>query len=78
MQSTEPAGIQSYVINRIYLDDATPLTAATTGYGQIVLNIGAVAVHLSPAKSFELQRAITTARLEHDLKWDEPARTVTE
>ena len=78
MNSTETAGTPSYVINRVYLDDATPLTAASTGREQIVLNIGAVAVHLSPAKSFELQRAITQARLEHDIKWDEPARTVTE
>lgn len=61
--------MSSYNINRIYTGPDVPMDAAPVGPDEIVVNIGLVAAHITPAQARELQRVLGAARLEHDIRY---------
>jgi hypothetical protein len=71
--TTAPAGETAYTIQRAFIHDSATVNAATTRRGEIVLNVGAVAMHLSPETARAICTELTIARIWHDLKHEDGA-----
>lgn len=54
-------------IHRAWLADDTNVNATITGPDQIVLNVGLLALHMSPELARRITADLTVARLLHDM-----------
>lgn len=66
--TTDTPTTRANVIARHRLPDDTTVNAAVIREGELVLNVGEFAFHLSPDLARDIQREITIARVMHDLK----------
>ena len=65
---TETQGIQNYQIQRAYIDDSATIAVAIER-GQLTINVGAVALVMSPLMGRRLTAEIAVARMVHDMKY---------
>lgn len=68
-KTTEAVGTTYYQINRVYLGPDVPLTVAPVADGELVVNLGLVAAHLSTRQARELVRALGDALVMHDVRY---------
>ena len=66
--STEAAGIPAYTIQRAYIHDTAQI-AVGIRRGELTINIGEVALVMTPEKVRELGSEMSIARLIHDMKY---------
>lgn len=66
--SNETAGTPGYVIQRAYLADETTIVVGIER-GQLTVNIGEVALVMSPELARHLTAEIAVARMVHDMRY---------
>jgi hypothetical protein len=66
--SNELAGDTHYQISRAYLDDSATV-AVGISKGQLTINVGAVALVMSPELARRLTAEIAVARMVHDMRY---------
>jgi len=66
--TNDTAGIPQYVIQRAYIDDSATIAVAIER-GQLTINVGAVALVMSPEAARHLTAEIAVARMVHDMRY---------
>ena len=65
---TEAIGERNYTIQRAYLDDSATV-AVGISKGQLIINVGAIALVMSPELARHLTAEIAVARMVHDMRY---------
>jgi len=68
----DTAGITQYQIQRAYIDDSATI-AVGIERGQLTINVGAVALVMSPEAARHLTAEIAVARMIHDMRYEDGA-----
>ena len=68
--SNDTAGTQNYTIQRAYLDDSATI-AVGISKGQLTVNVGAIALVMSPELARHLTAEIAVARMVHDMRYED-------
>ena len=71
---TESAGNHAYTIQRAYIDDSATI-AVGIQRDQLTINVGEVALVLSPLMARRLTAEIAVARMVHDMRYLEDGAT---
>ena len=68
--TNDTAGTPLYQIQRAYIDDSATI-AVGIERGQLTINVGAVALVMSPEAARHLTAEIAVARMIHDMRYIE-------
>ena len=68
--TNDTAGTTHYIIQRAYIDDSATI-AVGIERGQLTINVGAVALVMSPEAARHLTAEIAVARMVHDMRFVE-------